>query len=144
MTTQSIDALVVQKVRTVLAAVADVSKYVGSRIYVSHISTIRDAVFPACSIHILSGSTDIDGPFGETTDLQIDFWFAVGKDQATWDNVMECVEAAIVALNRAGLWDNSLGIKIFESRCLQKGPQMVERDGALIHYPTRWTFRAAL
>lgn len=145
MTTVSIDAKVVQKVIAALAATADVTKYVGSRIYGSHISTIQDAVFPACSIFLLSGSTDIDGPFGESTEIQLDFWFnGAGKDYYTWDNVMECVEAAIVALNRAGLWDNTIGIKILESRCTTKGPQMVEREGALLHFPTRWLFRALL
>lgn len=145
MTTASIDARIVQKIIAVLGATADVSKYVGTRIYGSHISTIRDRTFPAISIHISDGSADTAEIMGETVRLQIDLWFnAVGKQAYVWDDVMECYQAMKEAMHRVSLTDSGIGIKVLESTMVSKGPQISDEDGKVLHYPTRWKFRARI
>lgn len=146
MTTASVEARLVQKLIAVIKAIADVSKYVGTRVYGSHLSTIQDRVFPAVSIHILpSGEADIDGYGGERPRLQVDLWFnGTGRNAYTWDDVVECAQAIKNALHREVLTDNTIGIKVVESTLEEKGPQMIEDGGKVLHMPLRFRFRAAV
>lgn len=146
MSTTSVEAKLVQKIRAVILALPDVSKYVGTRVYPAHISTISDRVFPAVSIYILpSGPPDVDGFGGKRPRLQIDLWFnGVGKNCFTWDNVVEAAQAIVNAMHRTVLTDNTIGIKVIESTCEDEGGQMLEDGGKVLHWPLRFRFRAAL
>lgn len=147
MTTPAVEAKIVQKLIAVLSAVSDVTKYTStSRIYGAHIATITDRTLPAISIFVLpSAQADVDGICGERIRLQVDLWFnGVGENAYTWDNLFECAEAIKNALHRTVLSDNTIGIKIVESTLEEKGPQMMEDGGKVLHVPLRFRFRAAL
>lgn len=145
MTTPAIDARLTQKIIAVLSAVSDVTKYTSTRIYGSHISTIQDKVYPAISLYLADGNADNAEIMGETVYIQIDLWFnAIGKNAYVWDDVMECYQAMKEALHRVNISDSTIGIKVLESTMLSKGPQISDEDGKVLHYPTRWKFRARI
>src|ERR1041385_7933768 len=91
----------IQKIISMLLEMPAITKYTGTgataRIYGAHISTIQDRIFPAISIHLLSGCRrDVSTGALDFMELQIDPWFdATGKNGYVWDDVMDC-HAAIV------------------------------------------------
>lgn len=137
--------LVVQKLIAMLAANSSVTKFSGARIYGAHLSTIRDYVLPAVSIHILPGTgREVDGAFMDNLEIQIEPWIAsVGQQSNTWDDIMECHTGIMTALHAQQGWDDSIGIKILNIQNIGKGPQIKDEDGVM-HYPSRWRIKASL
>lgn len=144
MTTVSSMAKLFQKIIKKLKTVSDVTKYVGSgnnaRIYPSHISTIQDVQYPAISVHAFSspGKAITEGGM-EIIDIQIDFWFShVGENANTWDDLMECHAAVLNELHNNSGFDTSISANIFQIKNMSQGPQMLEPDTRLMHFPTRY------
>lgn len=138
-----------EKIIAVLKDSTNVTTHCGSgssaRIYGSHLSTIKDWVLPAVSIHIMGGARrDVASGFLDIIELQIDPWFdATGKNANVWDDVMECHAGIVASLHRTGIWDDTIGVKILEMTMIAKGPQIQDPEG-IMHYPSRWRIRATV
>lgn len=143
MTTASSFRELVKRIRTLLATNADVTKYVGTRIYATHVATIQDPVWPAISIHLTDGSKGVDGPFMDDFLFIMDFWFdAVGKDHHTWDDVFECFSAVKTTIHRNGGYNSA--IKIYAIECIGEGPMNYEPDTHILHLQSRWRARVSV
>jgi hypothetical protein len=140
---------VIQKIIALLKLETDVTKYVDTgddaRIYGAHISTIRDYVLPAVSIHLLPGTGRARaGAFDDILDFQVEPWFgAIGSTGFTWDDVLECHAAIVNALHNVQGTDTTIGIKILEITQTMKGPMLTTPSG-LMHIPSRWRVRATV
>lgn len=133
---------VVKKLIAVLTAVTAINTPTGGRIYGAHIATIQQPAFPAISMHILDGARLVDGAFNEVFVLQIDLWFkTVGKDAATWDDVLAVWAEVLSALHSNSFFDAS--VKITKINNVGQGPMLHEADTNLLHYPGRFQIMAS-
>lgn len=143
-----IEARVIQKVIAALKDVSTVTGYVGTgssaRIYPYKPATIQDFQLPAISLRFLDSQGRLpSAAYLEPLDLEIGVWMnAFGQHGRTWDDVMDCFEAILNALHRTGVWDNSIGIKIYEMTNISDGPQT--EDGGVLFYPSRWRVLATV
>lgn len=134
---------VIEKIILILKSNSRISKYVGDRVYGSHLSTIIDFKLPAISIHIISGGKrQYDGAFADEMNIQIDPWFsAVGSDANVWDDVIDCHSAIVDSLHQVPMFDDTIGIKIFDCYETSKGPCITDPQGVM-HIPSRYFITA--
>lgn len=150
MSTSSFEATLVRKIIERIKTVSDCTKYIGTgsnaRVYGTHISTLRDCVFPAITIHVMGDGFRSRDSAGETRiTMQIDLWFQnEGENAYVWDDVMECFSALENELHNNGHWDSSIGLNLFELSLMSKGPQMFEADLKLMHYNGRFRARGTV
>ena len=134
--------LTVQRIIAVLAAVTAITNVVGTRIYGSYLATVRNAQFPAISIHLIEGSRRVDQAGHEVFLMQIDLWFkAEGANPPTWDDVMTLWADVLDTLHAVGGIQSST-LRMLRMTNVGQGPQLYEPDTSVLHLPTRWQVRA--
>ncbi len=131
-----VEAKVLQKIRAVLIADSTISGYVSDRVYVEHISSVNDPVYPAISMALLPGQARTDVPDMVNMVFQVDLWFPV--DKHTVDNVLACFGQVRSLLHRQSFSDNTIGVKIMKIQESGVGQVMYDKDANCYHFPARY------
>lgn len=130
---------VIEKIRKILIADSTIFGYVKNRVYLAHISSIAEPLYPAMSIHLLSADTEFSAPDIVLVAVQIDAWLP--SNQYDGADVLTVARRVRALLHRKDLIDSTIGLDSGEMVERSSGPMMYEQDAFLYHYPQRYTVR---
>jgi len=138
--TPTAEQKIVEKIRKVLTADTDLNTYVKKRVYGAYISLIHEPVYPAVSLHILSGGAQSSLDTLIAVNIQVDLWFP--SDKFTVEDVMLAYGKIRALLHRQKLTDTALSLTALNSLETSSGPVMYEDDTSLYHFPAVYNFLA--
>ena len=127
---------VFEKIRKTLLADVELKKYVGARVYASHISSISQPKFPAISLFLVGSKADFSIPTVISISIQVDIWMSAVDHNI--EDVLTCMGRVRALLHRGNLTDKDIGLtvgQIFESSA---GGILFEEDTGLRHQPLRY------
>jgi hypothetical protein len=127
------EANVLAKLRAVLIADATIAGYVSDRVYVEHISSITDPVYPAISMALLQGQARTDVPEMVNMAIQFDLWFQADR---TVDDVLACYARVRALLHRQVFTDSTVRITVLNETGI--GPVLHDADSNCHHFPARY------
>jgi hypothetical protein len=134
---QSVENRIFAKIRSTLIANTTVQKYVGSRVYAEHVSTVEKPIYPCISLHpLITRQSDQIPDMISPLIVQIDYWFQI--ENYTLDDLMECVAAVRTLLHRQNVSLSDSNLTIQQIVQTDAGPMMIEQDTHLRHYPSRF------
>lgn len=130
---------VIEKIRKILIADSTIFGYVKNRVYLAHISSITEPIYPAISLHISAADVDYSAPDVVRVGVQIDAWMP--SNQYDGADLLTIARRVRALLHRKDLIDTDIGLNSGEMVERGSGPVMYENDTSLYHYPQQYTVR---
>lgn len=127
---------VLEKFRKILVNDSTVRAFVQDRVYLEHISSVKDPGFPAISFTILDSTPWFNVADMVEMSIQIDLWFS--SVTHTVDDIWECVRGLRALLNVQSIKDATIDVIIYQIRSAGGGAMMYEETEKLHHLPLRY------
>jgi len=131
-----VELKILEKVRKVLLADTTIKECVQDRIYTAHISTIKDPIYPAISLTLLTGQSRTNVPDMVNMAFQCDLWFP--SAEYTVDEVGVYYARVRALLHKQALSDTVIGVKIMQIFESGIGPMMFDQGIPGHHLPARY------
>jgi len=138
----AVEQKVIEKIRSVLIADSTIDGYVKTRVYGSHISSVKEPVHPSISLHLLPGSRKFSERGFAILNIQVDIWVLNTVPDPQGD-VFILVDRVRALLDRQKLVDSTIPLKVGMSVETNSGQMMTDPDKSLVHYPLIYQVVAA-